>query len=603
MKKRILGIVLAGILILSFSACSKNTKVESGTYTGTVSSITADSISIVTDDEQSLSIPLTDDTEFTMEGGFGEQPPSGGVPSGAAPSGEAPSGEVPSGGATSGEAPSGGAPADIGEMPSAAITYEDIAEGDSVTVVVNEDGDAGSVSLVMGDMPGMGDMGEMGGMPGGGSAGVDSYDAANTYTSDTELSDVDLTSTGVDENAVLVSDGASVKLEDVTITRDSDSSTGGDNSSFYGVGAAALVTDGTLVISNSNIETDASGGAGVFAYGDGIAYVSDTEITTAQGASGGIHVAGGGTLYAWNLDVETSWASSAAVRSDRGSGTMVIDGGTYTSNGTGSPAVYSTADITINDATLSATDSEAICIEGFNSIRLFDCSLSGNMPDNDQNDCVWNIILYQSMSGDSVEGNSTFEMIGGSLSAESGGMFYTTNTESTFIISNVDITYAADSDFLIKCTGNSNARGWGSSGANGADCKFKAIDQALEGNVIWDSISQLDLYILDGSSLTGAVVNDETNAGDGGNGYAALYIDASSTWIVTGDSTLTSLECEGTIADENGNTVTIAGTDGTVYIQGNSTYSITVESYSGMADVSNASTADSWDSFAVPQAD
>lgn len=89
---------------------------------------------------------------------------------------------------------------------------------------------------------------------------------------------------------------------------------------------------------------------------------------------------------------------------------MVVDGGSYTSNGTGSPAIYSTADITVNNATLTANGSEAICIEGLNTIRLFDCDLTGNMPTNAQNDCDWNVILYQSMSGDSEQGNATFEM-------------------------------------------------------------------------------------------------------------------------------------------------------------------------------------------------
>lgn len=69
-----------------------------------------------------------------------------------------------------------------------------------------------------------------------------------------------------------------------------------------------------------------------------------------------------------------------------------------------SPAVYSTADIAVHDATLTANGSEAVCIEGRNSLRLFDCDLTGNMSDNEQNDCTWNVILYQSMSGDSEVG-------------------------------------------------------------------------------------------------------------------------------------------------------------------------------------------------------
>ena len=423
------------------------------------------------------------------------------------------------------------------------------------------------------------------GGPGGGSTGVDSYQSANEYTTDTELADLTLSSDGTDENAVLVSEGASVTAKNVTITRNSSDSTGGDQSSFYGVGAAALVTEGTLTLEDSSIDSDAAGGAGVFAYGDGVANVSNCTIRTKQDTSGGIHVAGGGTLNATNLDVETEGESSAAIRSDRGSGTMVVDGGSYVSNGKGSPAIYSTADITVSNADLTANGSEAICIEGLNSIRLSDCNLTGNMPENEQNDCVWNVILYQSMSGDSEEGNSTFEMTGGSLQAKNGGMFYTTNTESTFSISDVDITYADDNAFFLKCTGNSNARGWGQSGQNGADCHFTAKNQEMEGDIIWDSISQLDFYILDGSSLTGAVLDDETNAGSGGDGYANVYLSADSTWVVTNDSTITSLQNEGKIVDTDGKTVSIKGTDGTVYVDGTSQYVITVESYQDTVDL------------------
>ena len=549
------------------------------------------------------------------DSGNAPQAPNGGSDSGSAPQGNPP--EKPDGDSSApadGNAPAGRAPSDSngssdGNAPQMlqdgqgapddaqqALTTDDIAVGDTVTLTLNTDGTADSIVL------GGGEMGGMGGPGGGMSGGVDSYDAATEYTTDAVTTGETYPSTGSDENAVHVYEGAAVTLDNATITRDSDDSTGGDNSSFYGVGAAALVTDGTLKINNSTITTDAKGGAGVFAYGSGTAYVSDTSITTQQDTSGGIHVAGGGTLYAWDLDVETSGESSAAIRSDRGSGTMVVDGGSYTSNGVGSPAIYSTADITVNDAELTANGSEAICIEGLNTIRLFDCDLTGNMADNSQNDCTWNVILYQSMSGDSEVGNSTFEMVGGSLTAKNGGMFYTTNTESTFLLQNVAITNADDSEFFLKCTGNANQRGWGTTGQNGADCTFTARQQEMTGDVIWDSISQLDLYVLDGSTLTGAVVDDESNAGNGGDGYAALYLDSTSKWVVTGDSTVTNLYNAGTIVDANGNTVSVVGTDGTVYVQGTSQYTITVTSYSTSVDTSAAATADSWSDYEVEKA-
>lgn len=477
----------------------------------------------------------------------------------------------------------------------------------------------GKITIAVGTMKEMGGNGEapekpdgdnvdengsaQGGAPGGQSQGVDSYDAANTYDSDTKVSDTSLESTGTDENAALVSSGANVTFDNVDITRNSSDSTGGDNSSFYGVGAALLATEGNAYVKGGTVTTDAAGGAGLFAYGDGTVYAADTTIKTTQDTSGGIHAAGGGKLYAWDLDVETDGESAAAIRSDRGGGTMVVDGGTYTSNGEGSPAVYCTADIAVKDATLTANGSEAVCIEGLNSLHLFDCDLTGNMSDLSQNDSTWTVILYQSMSGDSEVGNSTFQMDGGTLTSQNGGVFYTTNTESDITLNAVDITYNNDNEYFLRCTGNNNERGWGESGANGADCDFTAISQDMEGDVIWDTISQLDFYMTDGSNLTGAIVDDESFAGNGGDGYCNVYVSDDSTWTVTGDSTVSTLSNDGTVVDDSGKTVTIKGTDGTVYAEGDSDYTITVDKYEDTADTSGSDTAASWSDYEVEKPD
>lgn len=489
------------------------------------------------------------------------------------------------------------------------ISLSDIQEGDIVSITLDEDGNAASITVMSMEMGGQGQPGgdEQGapgqGGPDGQSQGVDSYTAANEYTEDTTVSNETIESTGTDENAALISSGASVTLDNDTITRTSEDSKGGDNSSFYGVGAAVLATDGTAYVKDGSVTTDAAGGAGLFAYGDGTVYASGTIVKTTQDTSGGVHVAGGGTLYGWDLDVETNGESSAAIRSDRGGGTMVIDGGNYVSNGVGSPAIYSTADIAVSNASLTANGSEAVCIEGLNSIHLYDCDLTGNMSDLDQNDNTWTVILYQSMSGDSEVGNSTFQMDGGSLTSENGGVFYTTNTESTITLNNVDINYNDENEFFLQCTGNTNQRGWGQSGANGADCHFTGISQDMQGNVIWDSISDLDFYLTDGSSLTGAVVDDESYAGEGGEGYCNVYISADSTWTVTGASTVSSLENEGTIVDSNGKTVTIQGTDGTVYVQGDSEYTITTGFYSDTADMSGATAIQDQSVYTVEKPD
>ena len=547
----------------------------------------------LTGEEQEITV--TDSTVITKQSMGGGQ----GAPGGEAP--EKPDGEASDSDNTDSEAPKkpeGEAPDGNGQAPDGAgqteeITLDDIKEGDVVAITLDDDGNAATITVQSMDMGG----GQGG--PGGQASGVDSYDAANEYSEDETVSDTSLESTGTDENAALVSNGAEVTFSNDAISRTSSDSQGGDNSSFYGVGAAVLATDGTAYVKDSTVTTDSKGGAGLFAYGDGTVYVADTDITTQQDTSGGIHAAGGGKLYAWDLNVETNGESSAAIRSDRGGGTMVVDGGTYTSNGVGSPAVYCTADIAVNNAELTANGSEAVCIEGLNSLRLYNSNLTGNMSDDDQNDTTWTVILYQSMSGDSEVGNSTFQMDGGTITSKNGGLFYTTNTECTIALKDVDITYNDDSEFFLQCTGNNNQRGWGQSGANGSDCNFTADSQDMKGNVIWDSISDLDFYMTNGSTLEGAFVNDESNAGNGGDGYCNVVIDKDSTWTVTGDSTITSLSNAGTITDADGKTVSIVGTDGTTYVEGDSDYTITVGSYQDSADTSASTTVDDWSSYEV----
>lgn len=550
-KKAILAIMLAGVIT---GMTATTIAVPMTAYAATTTESTSDS---TTDTTSSTTAVASNATDSTNSVSTPPEKPDGDT-SGPSDNGGTPP-EMPSGEAPSGEAPDG-APGNGGESSA----------------------------------PGNG---------GGQSSAPTSYTAATEYSEDTTTTDEAYDSTGTDENAVLIS-GGNVVLNNPTVTRNSSDSTGGDNASFYGVGASILNTGGTAYVNGGTITSDAKGGAGIFSYGDSATtYAKGVTINTTEDTSGGVHVAGGGTLYGWGLDVTTNGESSAAIRSDRGGGTMVIDGGTYTTNGTGSPSIYSTADITVNNATLIANNSEGICIEGENTIRLFDSDLTSNMPDNEQNDTTWSVILYQSMSGDSEEGTSEFDMVGGSLTSSNGGIFYTTNTASKFYIEDVEITSTQDggADYFLRVTGNENQRGWGNSGSNGADCTFTASNQEMDGDIIYDSISNLDLYMENGSVLAGGIIDDESSAGGTtGDGEANVYISDDSKWVVTKDSALTNLYNEGTIVDSDGNTVSIVGADGTTYVEGTSSYTITVSgTYSATADFSGASTAPSWSDYEV----
>ena len=407
-----------------------------------------------------------------------------------------------------------------------------------------------------------------GSTPPGGQSSSFEYTGAAEITSAADIAGEAYASETADESALIVNTTDAVSLTDVTVTKTGDSD-GGDNCNFYGLNAALLVMGGsTATITGATITSSADGANGVFSYGgnggrngaagDGTTIIiSDSTIVTTGDGSGGIMTTGGGVTYASNLTVETSGRSSAAIRTDRGGGTVVVDGGVYTSNGLGSPAIYSTADITVSSATLVSNLSEGVCIEGKNSITLVDCDLTANNTSMNGNATFLDtIMIYQSMSGDADSGTSAFTMTGGSLTSKSGHMFHVTNTNAVITLSGVELVNEG-SDVLISVC----ADGW--SGASNI-ATLNADNQTLTGILLVGSDSTLNLNLTEGSSFTGTVSGEITNAKgtvvSTEVGTVNVTLDETSTWSLTADTYITSFE---------GNLESIISNGYTLYVNGN----------------------------------
>ena len=68
-----------------------------------------------------------------------------------------------------------------------------------------------------------------------------------------------------DTNGILVKNGGSLKLTDSILNKTGDTASTGDDADFYGINSAILVnTNGTLDISNIEINTDSKGSNGIF---------------------------------------------------------------------------------------------------------------------------------------------------------------------------------------------------------------------------------------------------------------------------------------------------------------------------------------------------
>ncbi len=589
MKKKLISLLCAAAMVFSLAACGAKTDTTYAgqTLTGRVTAMDGTAVTLALGE-------LTESTGMAPTGsGDSQQPPempsdgqSGDQPTGTPP-------EKPDGGSDDSQQPpempdgsdggqQGGTPPEMsggmtgstftesGETASVdiakasvtkdgeAVSAEDVAVGDILTVTFDDKGAATAVEIV--NVSG----GAGGGF--GGSSTITQGASANTISESGTYSGTSYTSTGDDENALRI-DGAAVTLDNITVDKGSGATSNTENGDFYGVNAALLATNGASVtITNAKVTSAAQNGNGVFSYGSGTTVnISNSVITTTADNSGGIQTTGGGTTIASDLVVTTSGNSSAAIRSDRGGGTVSVDGGSYVSNGYNSPAVYSTADITVKNAILTANNSEALVIEGKNSIVLENCDVTGNMSDtkgSSSEENVHNVMIYQSMSGDADVGTSTFSMSGGTLTAKNGDMIYVTNTHCVLTLSGVTIKNEDADGVLLRVVGNSASHGWGTAGSNGAQVEFTADGQVLTGDIVVDTISTLNMKLTGGSTFTGTInIVDNAQNGTAVSDNAVVTIDSGCTWTLTGDCTLTSLTNNGTI-NFNGYTITLA--DGTV---------------------------------------
>ena len=587
MARRFMALLLAALLVLTAMAgIAEETSVSGTTAIGQVTQI----------DGSQITMQLGKLAEAASGGGGqppempGDQAPTDGQPP------EMPESETPADGEASetpgSEAPADGeAPGGAGQQPPAGGTPGFIAGEETLTFTITDataiavesasgtsDGSLADlavdaiVRVVFGENETVASVTVLNlqaamDVPGGfdGDAEPDNGDAATTIAEDGSYTGGTYTSTGDDENALRI-DGATVRLDGVIIDKSGGASSSTEGGDFYGANAGLLALNGAqATLENITVFTSAQNGNGVFSYGQGTQVtIRNSAITTLNDNSGGLQTTGGGATLAEDCTVETSGNSSAAIRSDRGGGTVDVDGGTYTTNGAGSPAVYSTAEISVANATLTANNSEAVVVEGRNSVELTDCTVSGNMTGTymgDGSENIHNVMLYQSTSGDAAVGLSSFTMTGGSLTANAGDMFYITNTEAEITLTGVSLTNAADGA-LLRVEGNSASRGWGAAGQNGAQAVFNANSQLLAGDVIVDSISTLDFNLSGGSTFNGTIkIVENAQGGTAVDGNANVVIGEGCTWSLTGDCTVSTLENNGEIIF-NGFTITLA--DGTV---------------------------------------
>ena len=444
------------------------------------------------------------------------------------------------------------------------------------------------------------------GQPGGmGGANTMTFDYTGTYTGAIEADGESISENGAafeateaDQNAALAQNGGALALTGVTLTKSGDD-TNGDNCNFYGLNSILLAVgeDSTATISDSALSATSEGSNGIFATDGATVLANNVQINTTAGNSRGLDATYGGTILAGNVDISTKGDHSGGIATDRGGGNISVDGGTVSTEGSGSPIVYSTGDIEISNVTGSASGSQLVGMEGLNTVLISNSTLESSQTDKTASDPVADgVIIYQSTSGDaeSTTGETaTFQAVDSTLKSaiQSGSMFYLTNTSADVVLENTVLDFDSDAANLLYAAGN-DSNNWGSAGSNGANVTFTGINQTLAGDIVADTISCANVYLTSGTIWTGAASIEQNAAGTTSDAPVNVNIDATSSWVVTGDSTVSNLTVAdgGKVVDPQGKTITIVAAGQTV-VQGDSDYTVTVTgSYSTDYDASGAGT-------------
>ena len=405
-------------------------------------------------------------------------------------------------------------------------------------------------------------------------------------------------------------------IKDSLVNKTGDTATSGDDADFYGVNSAILVnTNGTLDISNVEINTNSKGSNGIFVTnseasgssssqggssegsqppeaaggnssqgGDGgqppempsgqgsgeggqapgngggdpsgasdvsgntEAIIKNVKITTHSDKSRGLDATYKGKINAENIIINTDGQSCAALATDRGEGEVhvknsEINTGVSKTSGRGSPLIYSTENITVDNTKGTSYVSQIACIEGKNSIGVTNSDLTGysegNRKDGDNYVDLGGIFIYQSMSGDADVGTSLFTAKDSKLTIPQDSsvykedpMFHVTNTACVIDLKNTEFSFGSGT-FLEVSSQNQ----WGTTGSNGGNAELKTASEKIDGNIIVDNIS----------SLNWTMKNTEFKGAINSTGNTTANVADESTWTLTGDSSLSSLAVSGKI--------------------------------------------------------
>ncbi|MGI6232843.1 MAG: hypothetical protein ACOYJF_08345 [Prevotella sp.] len=345
-----------------------------------------------------------------------------------------------------------------------------------------------------------------------------------TVTKDGTFNDLTLKETGSDYN-VVKDTCATATLNRCRIEKLGDTGSRGDNSSFFGINAAVYAASkGVLTLRDCKVTTNADGANAFFCYNGGKLYLYNDTCENLSPRSRGIHCTGGNgaTVYAYNCKMVTRKATSSTIATDRGGGTVYVNGGYYEANGEKCAIIYSTGDIHVTGITgisNSREQGDIADIEGDNSVIIDSCRLT----------CAGSsrgLMLYQSGSGDASGYRPLMRVSNSTLTLRDSSAVLCevpTAVNAQLTLDNCEIH--APSEVLAYVHTNPN---WRNSNAKSLTLTLK--NGNYQGKLLHDETGSIAVDIAKNTTWTGCFNPDNSSR------TAADTVVVNGTWELDGDS-------------------------------------------------------------------
>ncbi len=386
-----------------------------------------------------------------------------------------------------------------------------------------------------------------------------------------------------DRCAALVRSGATLLFVDGRLMKLGDASDA-SQAARYGTNSVLTVlgSNANALLVNSFLESDAVGAPGIIAVDSGLALAQNASIETASQQSSALATAFDGTILANALEAQTCGSQSAALFVTTKLGSISAANSSFSTAGQESPLVSSAGRIELDNVSGMADNSPVAMLRDAGSLIVQGSRLVSNQQQQAPTEPTTGAIaLYRedAVSLETLHENTVFQADGSSIKSDlkTGSLFYVTNTRAKILLSNTSLEFDDASMPLLMAMGN-NANGWGTQGSNGASVTFTAANQTLQGDVIVDAQSSVDLFLLDSSNWRGSARNVASTSNSLTSDQLNVSIDGGSTWVVSSNSSVTNLSLApgARLIDPQGKGVKIHDGNGFSLVDGASDITVTV---------------------------